>query len=120
MIETPAGLPAAETEEFITTTRGPVYEQAELGFKPYWYPAILSRELGNKPTQVKLLGEDLVFLRAGGKPYALHNRCLHRGVQLSNGSCLTDGTLTCPYHGWTYDVASGALVAALTDGPDSP
>jgi phenylpropionate dioxygenase-like ring-hydroxylating dioxygenase large terminal subunit len=28
--------------------------------------------------------------------------------------------VTCAYHGWTYDVATGELVAALTDGPDSP
>ena len=28
--------------------------------------------------------------------------------------------MSCGYHGWTYDLASGTLVAALTDGPDSP
>jgi phenylpropionate dioxygenase-like ring-hydroxylating dioxygenase large terminal subunit len=28
--------------------------------------------------------------------------------------------LTCAYHGWTYDLANGELVAALTDGPESP
>jgi phenylpropionate dioxygenase-like ring-hydroxylating dioxygenase large terminal subunit len=121
MIETRAVPPASsDPEDSPKTTRGPIYEAAELGFRPYWYPAILSRQLGSKPTAVKLLGEDLVFLRAGGKPYALHDRCVHRGVQLSYGTCLSQGTLTCPYHGWTYDVASGALVAALTDGPDSP
>jgi phenylpropionate dioxygenase-like ring-hydroxylating dioxygenase large terminal subunit len=30
------------------------------------------------------------------------------------------GTWTCCYHGWTFDLESGTLVAAITDGPDSP
>jgi len=30
------------------------------------------------------------------------------------------GTLTCGYHGWTYNLETGVVVAALTDGPDSP
>ena len=29
-------------------------------------------------------------------------------------------TITCRYHGWTYDLSNGLCVAALTDGPDSP
>jgi phenylpropionate dioxygenase-like ring-hydroxylating dioxygenase large terminal subunit len=28
--------------------------------------------------------------------------------------------LTCAYHGWTYSLSTGELVAVLTDGPDSP
>jgi phenylpropionate dioxygenase-like ring-hydroxylating dioxygenase large terminal subunit len=28
--------------------------------------------------------------------------------------------LTCAYHGWTFDLASGVMTACLTDGPDSP
>src|ERR671919_469998 len=39
---------------------------------------------------------------------------------LSAGRCVFTGMITCAYHGWTYDLASGDLVAALTDGPDSP
>src|SRR5262249_14470507 len=30
------------------------------------------------------------------------------------------GTWSCRYHGWTYDLETGVLKAALTDGPDSP
>jgi len=66
-----------------------------------------------------MLGENLVFVRADGKPYALFDRCAHRGMLLSEGSCLAEGTVTCPYHGWTYDVRDGRCVAALTDGPES-
>jgi phenylpropionate dioxygenase-like ring-hydroxylating dioxygenase large terminal subunit len=54
------------------------------------------------------------------KVYALDNRCPHRGIPLDNGKFEFDGCLTCVYHGWTYDLATGKLVAALVDGPDSP
>ncbi len=30
------------------------------------------------------------------------------------------GTITCPYHGWTYRLDTGVMCAAITDGPDSP
>jgi phenylpropionate dioxygenase-like ring-hydroxylating dioxygenase large terminal subunit len=102
------------------TTKGPRYEAAVLGFRHYWYPGVLSRHLGNKPVAIKLLGEDLVFFRANGRAYALRDMCAHRGVPLRFGTCLSEGTVTCGYHGWTYDVATGKCVAALTDGPDSP
>ncbi len=108
-----------EQELSLRSTRGPRYDAAVLGFRHYWYPALLSKELGKEPKAVTMLGENLVLIRAFGKPYALHDRCVHRGMILSAGECLAEGTLTCPYHGWTYDVADGRLVAALTDGPDS-
>ncbi len=107
-------------EPRLRSTRGPRYEAAVLGFRHYWYPAMLSRHLGKKPQAIKMLGEDLVFVRGEeGRPHALYDRCAHRGMLLSAGTCLSAGTITCPYHGWTFDVANGELVAALTDGPQS-
>jgi len=91
-----------------------------MGLREYWYPGVLSRHLGKKPVAIRLLGEDLVFFRAQGKAYALRDMCAHRGVPLRFGKCLSDGTVTCGYHGWTYDVSTGTCVASLTDGPDSP
>jgi len=62
----------------------------------------------------------VVFLRDEGKVYALSDQCPHRGVPLSLGRQEFPGTWTCYYHGWTYDLKTGVLQAALTDGPDSP
>ncbi|HLY66229.1 MAG TPA: Rieske 2Fe-2S domain-containing protein, partial [Chloroflexota bacterium] len=105
----------------LKSTRGPLYDTAALGFRHYWYPALLSRHLsGNKPQGIKLLGENLMFMRANGRVHALFDRCAHRGMRLSYGTCLSEGTVTCPYHGWTYDVRDGQCIAALTDGPESP
>jgi phenylpropionate dioxygenase-like ring-hydroxylating dioxygenase large terminal subunit len=103
----------------LRSTRGPIYDAAELGFHEYWYPALLSRHLGKKPQSLKILGENLVFVRANGQPRALFDRCAHRGMPLSAGTCKAEGTITCAYHGWTFDVNDGRCVAALTDGPDS-
>jgi nitrite reductase/ring-hydroxylating ferredoxin subunit len=92
-----------------------------LGFRNYWYPAMAAGALGKKPKAVRLLGEDIVVYRDGGQVYALADRCPHRGVKLSPGSCEFpgSGTISCPYHGWTFDGRNGRLVAALMEGPQS-
>jgi len=100
----------------------PRYEEAVLGFRNYWYPALMSRKLRQKPVSVVILGERLLLIRHGGRCYALEDRCAHRGVPLSVGTCEFPGTATisCRYHGWTYDITNGECVGAVTDGPDSP
>jgi len=108
----------------------PRYNAAVVGFRNYWYPVMLSRKLRRRPVSVVLLGARIMFIRDGGKAYALHDRCVHRGVPLSLGGGFFGqrtfsrqnfpGTISCGYHGWTYDLKTGNLVAALTDGPDSP
>ncbi len=108
----------------------PRYEDATLGFREYWYPAMASSELGGRAIARTLLGDRVLFIREKGTVRALSDRCLHRGVPLSltanrfggRGGARQEfpGTLTCGYHGWTYDLETGVVVAALTDGPDSP
>ena len=94
----------------------------KLGFENYWYPVLTAREVRGKPRAVRLVGRDIVLFRDKGELFALDDRCPHRGVKLSAGKCdyAVTGTITCPYHGWTFDGASGQLVAALMEGPDSP
>jgi phenylpropionate dioxygenase-like ring-hydroxylating dioxygenase large terminal subunit len=90
-----------------------------LGFRNYWYPAMRASRLGRKPVRVTMLGEAIVLWREGAAVYALHDRCLHRGSRLSLGRCEFpgSGTITCPYHGWTYDGRTGQVRAALMEGP---
>ena len=100
------------------------YESAVLGFRNYWYPVFSSKQVGNKPKGVTLLGDKVVFMRnkQNGKVYALADECAHRGTLLSSGrGCefRRGGTITCPYHGWTYDLETGGCVAVLSEGPDS-
>lgn len=98
----------------------PNYKAAEMGLRNYWYPVMFSRSLGSKPKAITLLGEKIVLVRNGIEVHALHDRCPHRGTPLSFGEVHKPGTLSCAYHGFTYDVITGQLVAVLTDRPDSP
>ncbi|TWF75094.1 phenylpropionate dioxygenase-like ring-hydroxylating dioxygenase large terminal subunit [Pseudonocardia hierapolitana] len=102
----------------------PHYQAAAAGFRGYWYPVCYSSQLTGKPKQITLLGEKIVLIRDGvknrGTAYALKDRCPHRGVPLSEGNQQFPGTISCPYHGWTFDLATGELKAVITDGPESP
>lgn len=98
----------------------PTYNDATLGFRNFWYPVQWARRIGAKPVPITLLGEKIVLIRDGDKVRALHDRCPHRGVPLSLGRRQFDGTISCPYHGWTFDLEDGRLCAVLTDGPESP
>ena len=91
-----------------------------LGFRNYWYPVILASDLKGRPIRRRLLGEDIVFWRDGGKLGALADRCPHRGASLGDGHLRFpgSGTISCPYHGWTFD-PSGQLRACIQEGPDS-
>ncbi|HEX3953411.1 MAG TPA: aromatic ring-hydroxylating dioxygenase subunit alpha [Stellaceae bacterium] len=95
----------------------------ETGLRNYWYPVLAGWRLRGKPKAIRVLGEDIVLFRdKGGKVYALANRCAHRGAMLSQGKCLYpgSGTLSCPYHGWTFSGETGQVVAKLMEGPDAP
>lgn len=96
------------------------YEALASGLRNYWYPVFKSRQLRRKPIAVKLFGENVVFVRDQGRAYALADHCPHRGTPLSLGRQDFRGTISCRYHGWCFSLSTGQLVAALTDGPDSP
>jgi nitrite reductase/ring-hydroxylating ferredoxin subunit len=99
----------------------PQYEAAAHGLPGrYWYPVMWSVELSGKPVSVQIANRKVMLIRDAGQPYALHDRCPHRGVPLSLGDQQFPGTISCPYHGWTFDLPSGCLAAVITDGPDSP
>lgn len=93
----------------------------EMGLRNYWHPVCLAREIGSEPRSVTLMGDRVALVRRNNQLFAVADECPHRGSRLSKGTCEFPGsnTITCRYHGWTFDLADGALVAALTDGPDS-
>lgn len=98
----------------------PHYQAASAGFRGYWYPVVYSSQVGERPVRVKLLGEDIFVIRDKGVVRGMANRCPHRGVPLSYGNKQFPGTISCVYHGWTFDLETGDLKAAITDGPESP
>ena len=97
------------------------YKAAVGGLTEYWYPLAIAAELKRKKRQVvTILGKDLVLFYEQGAFHALLDKCPHRGVPLSMGRVEFAGHISCIFHGWTFDMKSGELVAALTDGPSSP
>ncbi len=76
----------------------------------YWYIACRSRQLRQKPVTRTILGEPLVLFRMkNGRIGALTDRCPHRNLALSRGA-VTEGGLSCAYHGWTYDHAGNCTL----------
>src|SRR5262245_62107850 len=55
------------------------------------------------------------LFNVNGAYHAVDNVCLHRGGPLSEGAI--DGcVVTCPWHGWQYNLTTGALVQDPTVG----
>jgi len=56
----------------------------------------------------EVLADDLVvaLFNVGGKFYALDGVCPHAGGPLGEGT-LRGTIVTCPWHGWQFDVTSG-------------
>ena len=122
-MESTALKPRATSEGRKTWDAWPRYQAASKGFLNYWYPILWSRDVKTgKPQQLTVVGETIMVFRepTTGVVHAMRDRCPHRGVPLSFGSQEFPGTFSCPYHGWTFDLDTGILVAAITDGPDSP
>ena len=69
-----------------------------------WYmPALASSLAPGQMRREMLLGEPIVLGRLkDGALFALRDICPHRGVPLSAGRILPEGSVECPYHGWRF------------------
>src|SRR5258708_31287840 len=56
--------------------------------------------------ELQLDGKTVAVANVDGKLFAINNVCLHRGGPLGEGE-LAGKIVTCPWHGWQYDVTSG-------------
>jgi len=84
-----------------------------------WYAIMDSVQVKKRPVGVVRMGEKLVLWRdASGKVSCLHDKCIHRGVELSKGKIIR-GCLQCPFHGLEYD-ASGRVTVIPANGNKTP
>jgi len=51
-------------------------------------------------------GQSIAVFNVAGTYYAIDNTCVHRGGPLGEGE-LEGDTVTCPWHGWQYNVKTG-------------
>jgi 3-phenylpropionate/trans-cinnamate dioxygenase ferredoxin component len=69
----------------------------------------VARADGVMPGELKCVRageEEIALTRIGDEFYSVQNTCLHLGGPLCHGR-LDNGVLTCPWHGWQYDVKTG-------------
>src|ERR1700688_621944 len=59
--------------------------------------------------EIRLEGMTIALANIEGQFHAISNTCLHRGGPLGQGS-LQGNVVTCPWHGWQYDVTNGKVV----------
>ncbi len=59
---------------------------------------------------VVVQGHAVALFNIEGTFYAMSNVCLHRGGPLADG-IVDGGAVTCPLHGWEYDVRTGRNLA---------
>jgi len=54
----------------------------------------------------ELNGRPVAIANLSGRFYAIDGTCVHRGGPLGDGS-LAGSVVTCPWHGWEFDVTTG-------------
>lgn len=59
---------------------------------------------------VVVLGHPVAVFNVDGSFHAVSNVCLHRGGPIGEGT-LDGFVVTCPNHGWEYDVRTGKNLA---------
>jgi phenylpropionate dioxygenase-like ring-hydroxylating dioxygenase large terminal subunit len=95
----------------------------KIGIHPdFWYPVARSKRLKRgKALGIRFAGEPIALVRtAGGKLFALEDRCAHRQVPLHLG-VVKGEELQCCYHSWTYDCTGRCVnVPYLDKGKQLP
>lgn len=89
--------------------------------KEAWYIALQSNKLRGKPVQKIIEGITMVLFRDHkNEAKALIDKCIHRGMLLSEGQVSKD-CVKCPYHGWEYNGQGNvvSIPAIHCDGEDN-
>jgi nitrite reductase (NADH) small subunit len=64
--------------------------------------------------EFQVAGKAIAIANVDGKLFAINSVCLHHGGPLGEGE-LDGSVVSCPWHGWQYDVTTGKL----TQQPDT-
>ena len=101
-----------EIEHVVEVAYKPVVPSANEPIAPNWR---LVTSLAEIPEQgvldLKLEGHKLLLSRQSDTVQCFHNACSHLGVPIDGGEC-DNGVLTCPYHGFRFELATGNCLTA--------
>jgi nitrite reductase/ring-hydroxylating ferredoxin subunit len=75
----------------------------------------LEELLPAQPKLVEVGDLRLVLVRSGNDVLALDEMCGHQGGPLSEGK-VSGSRVTCPWHGWTYDLRTGQCLMPTRGG----
>ena len=62
--------------------------------------------------RIRVDGEEIVLFKIDEQVCAIRNLCPHQRFQLLHEVEFKDSIVTCPMHGWAYDVRTGISVNA--------
>ena len=65
---------------------------------------------------VKVEGRHVALFRLQDGFHALDNLCLHQAGPLCEGAIGHGDVVTCPWHGWSYEIRTGRLTQDLRIG----
>ncbi|MSR46698.1 MAG: non-heme iron oxygenase ferredoxin subunit [Planctomycetes bacterium] len=68
--------------------------------------ADITEILAGQGKSFEIAGKQIALFKAADRYLAIDNLCPHRGGPLADGS-LTGDVVTCPWHGWQFDCATG-------------
>ena len=74
-----------------------------------WYPIGFSKDFGLKPKQITIKDTNYVVWKDKNGYYGIRDCCSHQGSSFMLGETCKN-TITCPYHGYTFDGSNGELV----------
>ncbi len=80
---------------------------------------VLAAKTGEVPPgtirEFQVEGKAVALANVDGRFHAINGVCLHHGGPLGDGP-LEGAVVTCPWHGWQYDVRTGKVVQNATVG----
>jgi Fe-S cluster biogenesis protein NfuA/nitrite reductase/ring-hydroxylating ferredoxin subunit len=83
-----------------------------LGDKGNWVAAGLLSDIPEGSVRSTMLGGEKVLLsRNGASVTCFQNACAHLGFPIDDGE-IENGIITCPHHGFQYDLSSGECLTA--------
>ena len=66
----------------------------------------------NKGFLTRVRGEEISVFKVGGEVFAIGNVCPHQHFSRLHDGEVKGFTVTCPMHGWTYDLRTGVSTNA--------
>ena len=87
----------------------PEFRPEALQAQTSWHAVMPINDLNEAISKNTCAGRDLIIFRKGGDVRVYDSRCPHQATAIPVTSA-SQNTLTCPKHGWKFDVTTGACI----------